>query len=144
MQSRLLALVASGHLDLPSPEDMASTAAADAAEWRRRYFRDSDRVPAIVDFQLFCDDLAHLCGSLPPLRKLALANPRVCLKLWASAFSAHQYRFAGPFPDPKGASAVYLLRPIGNILESVVTGSSLMLAWALSFVFPTYKPNFGE
>lgn len=82
-------------------------------------------------------------GALPPLRKLALTNPRLCLQLFVSAFLAHQYRFSGPFADPAAAAAVYLARPRGDMLESSITGVHLVLAWLLSFIWPRFTPNFG-
>jgi len=42
-----------------------------------RFGYDSKRVKGLVDFQLYCDDLAKCTGSLPPLREIFFTKPRL-------------------------------------------------------------------
>jgi len=143
LQARLLARVVSGSHALPEAGEAARVAAADAAVWARRFPSDAARLPSLVDYQLYCDDVAAAMGCLPPLRALAWTKPRLWLKLMLAAFSVHQYRLDGPHRNPRVVERVYGRRPVGNALETLITGGFLAAAWALSWAVPALRPNFG-
>ena len=60
----------------------------------------------LVDFQLYCDDLAKEIGALPPLATLFWSKPKLWFKIMFSSFTMHQYRLTGPFANPAVAAKV--------------------------------------
>lgn len=99
-------MVASGELVLPCEAALRARALEDQNKWEARFGYDSRRVKGLVDFQLYCDDLAAEMGCLPPLGTLFLRSPRLWLKIMFSAFSMHQYRLVGPRANPEAAAKV--------------------------------------
>jgi dimethylaniline monooxygenase (N-oxide forming) len=142
MQARFFAMVVNGEITLPCKKDMVQSAAKDEANWEWRFGYDKTRVKGLVDFQLYCDDLASQMGVLPPLRKLFLTNPRVWFKIMFGPFTMHQYRIQGPAADPQRAQEVYKKLPVGDLLESSITASFLFAAKILSLLgFSMFRPN---
>lgn len=142
MQSRLFSLVVNGELQLPSQEEMRKIAAEDQLNWETRFRSDAKRVKGLVDFQLYCDGIAKVIGVLPPLFELFFKKPSVWLHIMFGPFTMHQYRLIGPYNHPKRAEEVILRQPLGDLLESSITASFLVLAKALSLMgFSKFKPN---
>mmetsp|Transcript_31644 Transcript_31644/g.71137 ORF Transcript_31644/g.71137 Transcript_31644/m.71137 type:complete len:635 (-) Transcript_31644:271-2175(-) len=142
MQSRFLAMVLSGELVLPGPEELARRAKLDQDNWDYRFGYDAKRVKGLVDFQIYCDDLAEQMGSLPPLSSIFLTKPRLWWKIMFSSFTMHQYRLEGPYANPAVAEEVYLKQPVGDFLECSITAAFLVTAKVLSLVgFKDFRPN---
>jgi len=134
--------VINGDVKLPSQEDMKKVAAVDELNWQTRFGYDSKRVKGLVDFQVYCDGIAKIIGVMPPLRKLFFTKPWVWFKIMFGPFTMHQYRLVGPQADPKRAEEVFAKQPVGDLLETSITASYLMLAKFLSFFgFSRFKPN---
>ena len=96
----------------------------------------------LVDFQLYCDDLAAQTGSLPPLMKLFLTKPKIWWKIMFGPFTMHQYRLVGPYANPKLAARVYEKQPVGDFLECSITAAFLLTAKVLSLCgFKDLTPN---
>lgn len=87
MQSRFYALVIDGMVKLPSTPDMERIAKLDQANWEFRFGYDAKRVKGLVDFQLYCDDLASQYGALPPLRELFFTKPKIWWKIMFGPFT---------------------------------------------------------
>ncbi|KAJ8604717.1 hypothetical protein CTAYLR_006564 [Chrysophaeum taylorii] len=142
MQSRFFALVFDGVVTLPSREVMETTAAKDQANWEYRFGYDAKRVKGLVDFQLYCDDLAEQFGALPPLRRLFFTKPKIWWKIMFGPFTMHQYRLVGPYANPELAARVYSKQPVGDLLESSITATFLIMAKTLSLLgFKQFTPN---
>lgn len=142
MQSRLWAMVVNGDIALPTEKDMVAEAKRDEAEWEYRFKHDAKRVKGLVDFQVYCDKLATVMGCLPPLRRTFFARPWLWMKIMFGPFTMHQYRLTGPYSDEKRALEVYSKQPLGDLLESSITSSYLLLAKTLSLLgFSQFKPN---
>ena len=142
MQAKFFALVLDGQLTLPSPEDMKSIAHNDKLNWEYRFGYDADRVKGLVDFQLYCDDLASQMGCFPPLRKIFFSSPSLWFKIMFGPFVMHQYLFVGPFANSQRARDVYSRTPVGDLLESSITASFLLTAKFLSILgFKQFTPN---
>ncbi|MEA2495424.1 MAG: hypothetical protein QOJ29_3335, partial [Thermoleophilaceae bacterium] len=107
MQARWFAQLLSGRLKLP--RSGAMEAETDGVLARRRAYHRAvfDRIPNLVDYSTYMDDLADLVGCKPRLSGL-LRSPRLLYKLYTSAFSAAQYRLSGPHPDPVMARTVIM------------------------------------
>lgn len=141
MQSRFYALVIDGQLKLPSTSDMEAVAVQDQAKWEYRFSYDK-RVKGLVDFQIYCDDLASQYGALPPLRKIFFTKPKLWWKIMFGPFTMHQYRLVGPYANPERAQIVYAKQPVGDLLESCITASFLMVSKFLSLIgLKKFTPN---
>mmetsp|Transcript_16421 Transcript_16421/g.53528 ORF Transcript_16421/g.53528 Transcript_16421/m.53528 type:complete len:646 (+) Transcript_16421:81-2018(+) len=142
MQSRFFALVVDGKVKLPDMAGMEAIAKEDQANWEWRFGYDAKRVKGLVDFQLYCDDLAAQTGSLPPLMKLFLTKPKIWWKIMFGPFTMHQYRLVGPYANPKLAARVYEKQPVGDFLECSITAAFLLTAKVLSLCgFKDFTPN---
>lgn len=142
MQARLFALVVNGEIELPSKEEMRRVAAADKLNWETRFGYDSKRVKGLVDYQVYCDGLAKIMGCMPPLVELFWKKPYYWFKIMFGPFTVHQYRLTGPYPTPERAYEVYRRTPVGDLVESVITASFLVLAKTLTLLgFDQFTPN---
>lgn len=134
MQSRLWALVINKEVILPSREEMIRVAKEDRLNWEKRFAYDAARVKGLVDYQVYCDGLAKVMDVMPPLRELFLTKPWLWIKIMFGPFTVHQYRLRGPYADVQRAEEVYARQPIGDFLESSITGSFLVTAKILSML----------
>jgi dimethylaniline monooxygenase (N-oxide forming) len=142
MQAKLIAMVISGEVTLPQTDELRCRAKADQDNWDYRFGYDSRRVKGLVDFQLYCDDLAAQTGSLPPLGRLFFSKPKLWWKIMFSSFTMHQYRLRGPYANPALAAAVYERSPVGDFLECSITAAFLVTSKILSIVgFKEFSPN---
>jgi dimethylaniline monooxygenase (N-oxide forming) len=142
MQARFYSMVLNGEIPLPSVEEMKAIAKVDGDNYTNRFKYDSKRVAALVDFQIYCDDLAAQIGCLPPLRELFFKKPAMWYKIMFGPFTMHQYRFSGPYADPQRAESVLDRTPVGDFLESSITIAFLLTAKFLSMIgFKQFTPN---
>jgi dimethylaniline monooxygenase (N-oxide forming) len=142
MQSRLFAMTISNEVPLPSQTEMRIVAEEDQKNWEYRFGYDTKRVRGLVDYQVYCDGIATLLGVMPPLRKIFFTKPWLWMKLMFGPFTVHQYRLSGPHAYPERAVEVYRKQPLGDLLESTITASFLMLAKFLSLIgFKQFTPN---
>merc|ERR1712146_218130 len=59
-----------------------------------------------------------------------------------SSFTMHQYRFEGPYANPKVAEGVYERQPVGDFLECSITAAFLITAKILSLLgFGAFTPT---
>merc|ERR1719230_1548179 len=141
MQSRLFAMVQNGK-KLPSTDEMECIAKKDQANWEWRFGYDAKRVKGLVDFQLYCDELAAEIGCLPPLTHLFFSKPMIWWKIMFSSFTMHQYRLVGPYANPAVCEPVYKKSPAGDFLECSITAAFLITAKILSILgFKQFTPN---
>lgn len=120
MQARWYAQLVSGALQLPTPAQM-EVAIAQEAEHRRVYHRQvAERLPYLVDFSTYMDDLADLIGCKPRFADF-LSKPELLYKLHAAALCGAQYRFRGPHAQPdlaaKVIAATYAHAPVYRFLD---------------------------
>lgn len=110
MQARLFARVASGRQKLPPRSAMEADIERRIGK-RRAYFRQVfDRLPQLVDYSTYMDELAELIGCKPRARDLLL-RPRLLFKLYTAPFCAAQYRLRGPHARPRAAERMLLSAP---------------------------------
>jgi len=96
----------------------------------------------LVDYQLYADQLAKLMGVMPPLGKIFWEDPKLWFKIMFGPFSMHQYRLVGPHSTPEFSKAVLKRFPVGDVVESVITASFLLVAKILSSLgFRQFTPN---
>jgi dimethylaniline monooxygenase (N-oxide forming) len=130
MQARLVGQVLCGR-GLPAVAAMRETIAADHA-WMRRYFGDRyDKNPALVDYLYYTDGLAKFIGCEVPLRRAALRDPALFLKLVFASMNGAHFRLVGPGADWDAAAAVIKATPtFSNKRDAVqrwILGSALTL-----------------
>jgi dimethylaniline monooxygenase (N-oxide forming) len=96
MQARYFALLCAGEQRLPSPAELEQVTAADRASWFEQFEENAERVPSLVDYHRYMDDLAEVIGCNPPLRKYAVRHPRLWLRMMYGPTQATQFRLRGP------------------------------------------------
>lgn len=107
MQARWFARICSGGVGLPEAAGMRAIVDREKRA-RDAYFRQVyDRLPNLVDFSTYLDDIATLIGCKPRLTDLA-RHPRLLYKVYTAAFSGTQYRLRGPHAQPELARRVLL------------------------------------
>jgi len=122
---------------------MEKIALRDKENWEFRFGYDAARVKGLVDFQVYCDDLAGMMGALPPLRKIFFEKPKLWFKIMFGPFTMHQYRLVGPYANPEVAAKVYEKQPVGDLLECSITLCFLVTAKILSLLgFSMFNPNY--
>lgn len=110
LQARWYAQILSGKASLPSSEEMADDIRTDQTVRRRYHAQVFDRMPYIVDYAGFMDEVAELIGCKPRLSDL-VTRPRLLYKLHTVAFGGVQYRLRGPHARPQMAAKVLLHTP---------------------------------
>ncbi len=141
MQARLFTMVLSGNVELPSCEDMKTSASSDLSNWEMRFGSDAAN-RGVVDFQIYLDGLARTMKVMPPINKYLLREPQLWLKLMFGPFTVHQYRLVGPDADGRTAREVYARQPLGNFLECSITAFFLITSYLLSMIgFNQFTPN---
>lgn len=71
---------------------------------QKRYHQQVfNRVPQLVDFSSYLDEIAEIIGCKPRMADLVW-RPRLLFKLYTSAFSGIQYRLRGPHTQPEFAA----------------------------------------
>jgi dimethylaniline monooxygenase (N-oxide forming) len=99
-QARWFALLCSGKRELPSQESMRAESERDAGLHRQTFRWHSDRLPQLVDFTSFMDDIAARIGCKPSARAL-WRRPALMRAVYTGPFTAHQYRLRGPHAKPQ-------------------------------------------
>jgi dimethylaniline monooxygenase (N-oxide forming) len=107
MQARWFAQLCSGNVHLPPVAQMQDHIEGEVAA-RKRYHRlVFHRLPHLVDFSTYLDDVAEMIGCKPRLIDL-LRRPKLLYKLYTTAFSGVQYRLRGPHAEPELAARILL------------------------------------
>ncbi len=110
MQARLFAQIVSGHVHLP-PEEAMEVDTTHRLAKRRAYFSAVfDRLPQLVDYSTYMDEMAERIGCKPRAVDYLL-QPRLLFKLYTAPFSSAQYRLRGPHAKPGAARNVLLSAP---------------------------------
>lgn len=143
LQARWFALVQSGGRKLPSQEKMS----ASINEWERyrAYVFRALRQPLdhLVDYALFCDELAAQVGCKPSRSDLRRESVSFRLRFFAAPFVAAQYRLVGPNARPELARDVIESLPIVHPTPDLI---NLYLRWSMSRILhrvlgPKYAPK---
>jgi hypothetical protein len=143
LQARWFALLQSGQLELPSPEEMQES----IDQWTRfraHIFRAVwGRLDHLVDHTPFCDELAARIGCKPTWRAVRQEGLPFRLRFFAAPFVAAQYRLVGPHAKPWITREVITSLPIMHPLPDLI---NLYLRWTLSRVLrrvlgPEFSPK---
>ncbi len=112
LQARWFALVQSGEITLPARDRMK-----ESIEWwaavRKHIFRASaERLEHLVDFTVYCDELATRIGCKPGKQDLKRESRGFRKRFYSGPFVAAQYRLTGPNAKPELARATIEGLPI--------------------------------
>lgn len=107
MQARWFAQLCSGNVCLPPAAQMREWIERERADREQYYRLVFSRLPQLVDFSTYLDDVAEVIGCKPRLIDL-LGRPKLLYKLYTSAFSGVQYRLRGPHAEPALAARILL------------------------------------
>jgi dimethylaniline monooxygenase (N-oxide forming) len=142
LQSRLFSYVLKGLIDLPEFEEMCDISKKDNLEWEKRFNKDYNRLGTLVDYQLYCDDLAKIMGIMPPIYNIFFKDPYLWLKIMLGPLTTHQYRLKGVESTPELSIETIKKYPIGDFMESTITMGCLLLSKLLYMLgFEKFKPN---
>ncbi len=105
MQARWFAKVLSGRADLPRSGQMAECITADAKQHRASFPNNTDRMPYLVDYTSYMDELAEEIGCKPAISDL-IKDPMLLYKFYCAHFMPAQYRLIGEGADAQAASQI--------------------------------------
>lgn len=112
LQARWFAQLLSGNRQLPSVASMQASIAY-WQQYRAHFFRAvKGRLPHLVEYTLFCDELAAQAGCKPSLAEVRGQSRRFQQRFWEGPFVAAQYRIAGPHAKPELARKVIESLPV--------------------------------
>jgi dimethylaniline monooxygenase (N-oxide forming) len=100
LQARYFALVTSGKRDLPCAAEMRESIAGLAATRARLLRAAPHRLPHLVDYTSFCDELAERIGCKPTAAAVRAESRAFRARFYAGPFVAAQYRLVGPHAKP--------------------------------------------
>ncbi len=107
MQSRWFAQLVSGKCTLPTRAQMHATVARDLRQRETYYKTVYERLPHMVDYATYMDDIAEKIGCKPHIRDFTY-KPTLLRKLFTGALCAAQYRLSGPHARPDVARKIIL------------------------------------
>jgi len=143
LQARWFAQLQSGHVELPSQEEMRESIRY-WQQFRRDFFRaNRERLPHLVEFTPFCDELASRIGCKPARGDIRKESRRFQKRFLTGPFVAAQYRLVGPHAKPEIAREVIEQLPV---MTSWPERLNLRMRWFLSHVLhrlagPEYAPK---
>jgi dimethylaniline monooxygenase (N-oxide forming) len=112
LQARYFALVVGGAVELPSAVEMERSIARLAATRQRLLRAVRGRLPHLVDYTSFCDELASSIGCKPTTAALRRESRAFRRRFYAGPFVTAQYRLVGPHAKPALAREVIAGLPI--------------------------------
>ena len=129
LQARYFALLQSGKAKLP-PDDQIERSIEAQQAFRRHHFRAvQGRLPHLVDFTSFADEVASWVGCKPTVDAVRAEGLGFRIRFFASAFVAAQYRLVGPHAKPDLAREVIGGLPISHPAPMLTL---FYLRWVLS------------
>eukprot|EP00736_Rhodelphis_marinus_P008204 Rmarinus@m.15841 len=114
MQARWFTLFLDGKLSLPEKECMMKTICMEREEHMVRKHLIQERLPHLVTFETYMNDLANIVGCQPNPWKVFLVNPKLWYKMMFAPFTAHQFRHEGPDAKPDITYEVLRQLPVPN------------------------------
>lgn len=135
MQSRLIAGVLSGRVELPSAQVREVSIRADAERYKQQLGHSAQRVGILVDYAIYMDDLAKMLGCVPPFWRSFFLQPRIWLRLVYGALQATQYRLVGFGAKPDLARELLLKLPLAPFNHMVKAGLLARLHYLLTLGF---------
>ena len=131
MQARYCALVFSGDLALPEPEEIKRIVKDDMSIYKNQFEGSAVRIRSLIDYHRYMDSLANLMGCKPPLFKYFFRNPRRWLHLMYGPTQATQFRLQGPGKKIKLAHEIIDKLPISTYNHIVKAGLRGRVRFAL-------------
>lgn len=122
MQARLFALMCTGVRQLPTAEEMEKVALMDQAKYVEQFEHNAIRIPSLIDYHTYIDDLADLIGCKPPLWKYFFLHPRLWLRIVYGATQATQFRLQGPGQKEALAQSILSKLPVSSFNHVVKAG----------------------
>jgi dimethylaniline monooxygenase (N-oxide forming) len=122
MQSRYCALIFSGELKLPNPEEMIKNANDDFKVYIEQFEENAERIRSLVDYHKYMNDLSKIIGCMPNLTKYFFLNPKLWLHLMYGPTQATQFRLLGPGKKTKLALKIIYKLPLSTYNHIVKAG----------------------
>lgn len=143
MESRWFSLVLSSKRTLPQKEEMEKAIKEDADNHRKTFAVISDRIPNLVDYTSYMDDLAGKVGCKPKFLDL-LKTPGLMFKIYANPFMACQFRLFGPHAKPEVARITFKkasLTPVQLVYSYCLICLVCICELLYKLGFSYFKPN---
>ena len=112
MQSRWFSLILSGQRQLPAADQMKKEIAEDDQTHRKMFTVITDRIPNLVDYTSYMDQLAGFVGCLPTW-SLLTKDPFLLYRVYFNPFMSCQFRLCGPHADKEMARRTMMRMPLG-------------------------------
>jgi len=121
LQARWFARILNKENTLPDIQTMKKEIEEDKERHKKTFRIVSDRLPNLVDFTSYMDQLAKYIDCKPQLKNL-LKNPNLLFKMYYAPFAGYQYRLQGPHSKKNIAIKAFKLVPINPVLLLVNYG----------------------
>lgn len=141
MQSRYCALIFSGELKLPNPDEMVKNANTDIEVYKEQYEENALRIRSLVDYYKYMNDLAKIIGCYPTLFKYFIFNPRLWLHLMYGPTQATQFRLQGPGKKVKLSKEIIFKLPISTFNHIVKAGLKGRIRYGIKALIPKIQQN---
>ncbi len=129
LQARWFALLQSSRVELPGQEEMERSIQY-WREYRAHFFRAvKGRLAHLVEYTVFCDELAARIGCKPRWTDLRKESGRFRERYFEGPFVAAQYRLVGPHAKPEVAREVIENLPVMHPWPDRL---NLRMRWMLS------------
>lgn len=122
MQARFCGLVFSGKHQLPSSKEMQQVVRVDFNRIFEQFQENAIKIPSLVDYHRFMNDLSKVIGCYPRLRHYFFSNPKLWLKLIYGPTQGTQFRLDGPGSKPEVAREILERLPLSTFNHIVKLG----------------------
>ena len=139
MQSRYCALIFSGELKLPSAENMVRSANDDFEVYKEQFEENAQRIPSLVDYHKYMNDLAKIIGCYPPIIRYFFLQPKLWLHLMYGPTQATQFRLDGPGKKKKLAREIINKLPLSTYNHIVKAGLRGRIRYGIKSLLPNFK-----
>lgn len=143
MQARWFAQVCSGKTKLPNKAKMQSAIKMDWDAHLDRFAVVTERIPYLVDYTSYMDELAELIGCKPRVNQL-ISHPWILAHVLGAPFAGYQYRLFGPHANPQVVKRAFKNSPtmwLKTIAHSVMWIPYLVALILYRLGFKDFKPH---
>lgn len=143
LQARWFALIQSGVSELPPESRMVESIQKWGASHKHIFRATGERLSHLVDFTVYCDELAEQIGCKPSRENLARESRKFRMRFYAGPLVAAQYRLSGPGARPMLARKIIEGLPLAHPTPDLV---NFYLRWAMCRILyrvlgPDYAPK---
>lgn len=141
MQSRYMASIFKGDMNLPSNESMSVEIKSDKDYYYNQFEGNAKRIRSLVDYHYYMNTLSKMIGCFPPLTKYFFTRPKLWFHLMYGPTQATQFRLNGPGSKPKLAKEIIFKLPISTYNHIVKAGLRGRVRYVFKPILNLFTPK---